>query len=161
MIRPINTDKIKISNKIKFKNFYAYKLSVKDIEDDFEAVIRNEKLIKKIRGNAGSWPNPKTLSKEEDFIDLAWHQREFENNLSFAFVLRDKAQKYIGCAYIYPMNFRSSLKKNINYDFDFSFWVTQEFYDQNFYEKVYFSFIEYFKKIGVDRVFFSNKKLIK
>ena len=48
----------------------------------------------------GDWPDGLTL--EENRIDLCWHLREFQNNRSFAWIVRDAAGAYLGCAYVFP-----------------------------------------------------------
>ncbi len=158
MIIPINVDNKKIPKKVKSKSFTAVILSVKHTEEDFKHVIENEKLIKSTRGNAGSWPNPKTLTLEENRIDLSWHQREFENNESFAYLLQDINGKYMGCAYLYPMNFRSKIPDAKKYEVDFSFWLVREFYDLGYYESVKTEWLEHLKKFGFKKVYYSNKK---
>lgn len=158
MILPINVDKKKIPKKIKSKLFSAFVLSAKDTEEDFKHVIENERLIKSTRGNAGSWPNPKTLTLEENRIDLSWHQREFENGLSFAYLMLDKNGDYMGCAYLYPMNFRSKILDAKNYEVDFSFWIVKKFYDLGYYEKVKTEWLGHLKKFGFKKVYYSNKK---
>jgi hypothetical protein len=157
MIIPINTVNKKIPKKIKSKSFIAEILLAKNFEEDLKHVLENEKLIKKTRGNAGSWPNPKTLTLEENKIDLSWHQREFENGTSFAFILRDFDGSYVGCAYLYPMNFRSKIENARKYDLDFSFWIVQKYYDLSYYEKVKNEWIEVLKKIGFRKIYYSNK----
>jgi hypothetical protein len=42
------------------------------------------------------------MTREQNMIDLAWHQREFEARRSFAWVVEDEAGNYAGCAYVYP-----------------------------------------------------------
>ena len=158
MIIPINVDSKKVKEKIIFTNFTAEKLSPECLDEDYQAVIENESLIKETRGNAGDWPNPNTLTKKENFLDLAWHQREFEYGLSFAFVLRDLNEKYMGCAYLYPMNFRSIIENASDYELDFSFWLTQEFYILGKYELVKSEFMECLKQIGFSKIYYSNLK---
>jgi len=158
MILPINTDNKKIPKKIKSKSFIAEILSAKHTEEDYRHVLENEKLIKATRGNAGSWPNPKTLTLEENRIDLSWHQREFENELSFAYLLRDMNKQYIGCVYLYPMNFRTKISNAKNYEVDFSFWIIKQFYDLGYYEKVKNEFLEQLKRMGFKKVYYSNRK---
>jgi RimJ/RimL family protein N-acetyltransferase len=158
MIIPINVDNKKIEERIVFEKFIVEKLSPKCLDEDFEAVIENEELIKETRGNAGDWPNPDTLSKEENLLDLAWHQREFEYNLSFAFLIRDLEGKYMGCIYLYPMGFRSSPPNKNEFEVDFSFWLTKDFYNQGFYEVVRSEFTKYLQDIGFTKIYYSNLK---
>jgi hypothetical protein len=158
MIIPINIDNKKIPKKIKSKSFLAEVLSAQHTEEDYKFVTDNEKLIKSTRGNAGDWPNPKKLTIEENRIDLSWHQREFEAGLSFAFVLRSKSDEYVGCAYLYPMNFRSKIPDAKRYEVDFSFWITKKYYDLGLYEIIKMEWLEQLKKLGFKKVYYSNKK---
>ena len=158
MIIPIDLKNKRIPKRIKSKSFVAEVLSAKHTEEDLKNVIENEKLIKLTRGNAGSWPNPKTLSLKENTIDLSWHQREFENCLSFAYLLRDLKGEYMGCVYLYPMNFRSKISEARKYEVDFSFWITKKFYDLDLYEKIKSEWLEQLKKIGFKKIYYSNKK---
>ncbi len=158
MIIPINTTTIKIPKRIKSTSFVAEVLSAKHAEEDLMHVLENEKLIKCTRGNAGSWPNPKTLTLEENRIDLSWHQREFENGSSFAYLMRDKDGVYVGCAYLYPMNFRSKLPNAKKHDVDFSFWVTGRVYEQGLYEVIRNEWLVILKSRGFKKVYPSNKR---
>ncbi|MBP6888750.1 MAG: hypothetical protein KBC21_03525 [Candidatus Pacebacteria bacterium] len=157
MILPINTDNKKVPTKIKSKSFVAEILTVKDVDEDYKNVIENEKLIKRTRGSAGGWPNPKKLTLEENRIDLSWHQREFENNTSFAFVLKSRTGEYMGCAYLYPMNFRSKLPDAKKYEVDFSFWINGKFYDLGLYALIKGEWMEILKKMGFKKIYYSNK----
>jgi len=132
MIIPINTTTITIPKRIKSTSFVAGVLSAKHAEEDFVHVLENEKLIKRTRGNAGSWPNPKTLTLEENRIDLSWHQREFENGSSFAYLMRNKDGAYIGCAYLYPMNFRSKITDAKSMRLIFHFGLRVEYMNRGY-----------------------------
>jgi len=74
-------------------------LTVKDVERDFEAVMES---VDEIRASyaASGWPDGLTL--EENWLDLAWHQREFETKRSFTWVIEDTNGDYVGCLYVYP-----------------------------------------------------------
>lgn len=156
MIKPLNIEWKSIIEKIDFSEFYAEKLSPTCVDEDYEAVIKNEILIKKTRGNAGDWPNPEKFTLEENYIDLAWHQREFEYGLSFAYVLRTHEGKYMGCVYLYPMNFRTKEENWDDYDIDFSFWIVQEYFDTGWYEKIKWVFLEHLHGIGFRNICYSN-----
>lgn len=69
-----------------------------DLEEDYKAVMSSASVLQGIFG-----PNwPVGLTKAEDEIDLHWHHREFTAKRSFAWVIRDQAKAYIGCAYLSP-----------------------------------------------------------
>lgn len=74
-------------------------LSVDDLERDFNAVMESAADIKSVDPSS-SWPDG--LTREENLIDLAWHQKEFQSRRSFAWVIEDDTSTYLGCLYIYP-----------------------------------------------------------
>ena len=73
-------EKFKAPEQMDTPDFRIRKLTYKDAKLDYEAVMSSIDIIKATRG--GDWPTKK-LSFEDDQIDLAWHQREFENATSF------------------------------------------------------------------------------
>lgn len=114
--------------------FLISKLCAKDVYLDYPVVMSNIEIIRETRG--GNWPTL-NLTFEDDFIDLAWHQREFEYKRSFAFkALSPNQNSFLGCIYFYPPNWRKKAPKGT--DVDVSFWVTQEVFDQGLYEKLYY-----------------------
>lgn len=74
-------------------------LSIRDLERDFSAVVESAADIK-ANHPGSSWPDG--LTRQENLIDLAWHQREFEARRSFAWVIEDASSDYLGCLYVYP-----------------------------------------------------------
>ena len=113
--------------------FLFRKLCFSDTEDDYAAVMSSIDVINQTRGK--DWPDS-SLTFEEDQIDLAWHQREFEFRSSFAYVVYSPDEStYIGCFYLYPPGQRN--ERSANADVDVSFWVTQAAYEQGLYEKLY------------------------
>jgi len=113
--------------------FVCRKLCFADAEIDYRAVMSSIEVIQKTRG--GDWPTP-DLSLEDNRIDLAWHQREFENKSSFAFIVLTPDEKTsLGCFYFYQPGFRDADSRKG--DVDVSFWVTQEAYDAGLYEVLY------------------------
>ncbi len=83
---------------IDLAGFVLTPLSPEHAVEDFEAVRGSEAVMQGVFG--GDWPVGLTL--EDNRIDLAWHEREFTARRSFAWILRDDAQTYLGCVYIYP-----------------------------------------------------------
>ena len=74
-------------------------LGVDDLDEDMAAIKESEASL--VGVSDGDWPLG--LTREADLIDLAWHQREFEAQRSFAWVIADaETDAYLGCAYIYP-----------------------------------------------------------
>ncbi|MFK7752969.1 MAG: hypothetical protein AB8B51_10490 [Sedimentitalea sp.] len=70
-----------------------------DVEEDFEAVTRSQSVLQGIFGP--TWPEGLTL--ESNLTDLHWHHREFTTKRSFAWIIRDAAGTYLGCAYLFPV----------------------------------------------------------
>src|SRR3954453_17387869 len=106
-----------------------------DLEDDVAGINASMALINQPRG--GNWP-PAPLTQESNYVDLGWHELEFRDGSSFAYVVRDNHGGYLGCCYLYPMGRRTPLEAELlHYDVDASWWVTPEAYDRGFYEKLY------------------------
>ena len=78
--------------------FRMHWLTMADTEEDYEAVMESAEALS--AQSHDGWPEGLTL--EENRIDLAWHQREFTCNRSFAWIVRDAGGAYLGCAYVYP-----------------------------------------------------------
>lgn len=68
------------------------------VDEDYAAVVESTDRLKGMMG--GNWPEGLTL--KDNHIDLCWHLREFENNRSFAWIVRDASGGYLGCAYVFP-----------------------------------------------------------
>jgi hypothetical protein len=74
-------------------------LTVEDVERDFIAVMESAADIR--AANPGStWPEG--LTRHDNLLDLAWHQREFESRRSFAWIIESSGGEYLGCLYVYP-----------------------------------------------------------
>lgn len=124
-------------------NFLFRKLCFSDVKDDYEAVINSIAIINQTRGY--DWPDS-SLTFEEDQIDLAWHQREFEFRSSFAYVVyASDGSEYIGCFYLYEPGYRNDKSKDA--DVDVSFWVTQRAYDEGKYELLYRELDNWLKQV--------------
>ena len=78
--------------------YYMEVLGPDCVEEDYQAVIESTDRLRGMMG--GTWPDGLTL--EDNHIDLCWHLREFEHNRSFAWIVRDSAGGYLGCAYVFP-----------------------------------------------------------
>lgn len=121
--------------KLTFENLVAKPLSREDLKPDLEAVNDSRELIRKTRGI--SWPEGE-ISEDEDLLDLAWHEREFKHNDSFAYVVYDANGQYVGCFYLYPMGVRTELSEELkDYDVDASWWVTNKAHEEGEYEKLF------------------------
>mgnify|MGYP006275731027 CR=1 FL=1 len=74
------------------------RLGMADLDEDFAAVTESAGILEGLFGD--DWP--RGLTREDDLLDLAWHEREFSLGRSFAWVIRDSAGAYLGCAYVFP-----------------------------------------------------------
>jgi hypothetical protein len=93
-------ESFEVPEKLETPDFTIRKLMYRDAKLDYEAVMSSIDTIRQTRG--GDWPEP-TLSFEDDQIDLAWHQREFENGTSLAYtVMKPDETECLGCLYLYP-----------------------------------------------------------
>ncbi len=75
-------------------------LTIEDLNRDYAAVMQSAAQIRAANPES-AWPSD-GMTREQNMIDLAWHQREFEARRSFAWVVEDDAGNYAGCAYVYP-----------------------------------------------------------
>lgn len=143
--------------KVTTKDFILKKLCFADAKLDYEAVMSSIDIIHQVRG--GSWPTS-DLTFEDDQIDLAWHQREFEFKNSFAYTVLSRDEgKCLGCVYFYPLN-KPWIKAPEGSDVVVNFWVTQEAYDQGLYPKLYFFMQDWVKQAWpFKNPFFSNKEV--
>ena len=77
-------------------------LTINDVVKDYEAVITSCDHLRGVFGPGSTWPAA-DLSLEQDLIDLGWHQKEFQNRISFAYtVMTLDETSCLGCVYINP-----------------------------------------------------------
>ncbi|MEL6170418.1 MAG: GNAT family N-acetyltransferase [Pseudomonadota bacterium] len=76
-------------------------ITTDDNERDFSAVMESKDNIAAVAPDR-TWPEGLTL--DQNLIDLAWHQKEFEARRSFAWIIENDAADYLGCVYVYPSN---------------------------------------------------------
>jgi hypothetical protein len=69
-----------------------------DVVADFTAVTGSAAVLRGLF--APGWPDDLTF--DDDLTDLHWHHREFTARRSFAWIIRDGAGAYLGCAYLFP-----------------------------------------------------------
>lgn len=144
-------------NKLAYEDLVAQSLSRDDLKADMEAVNSSLEIIRNTRG--GAWP-AEPVSEEFDFLDLAWHEREFRDGDSFAYVVYDNQDVYVGCFYLYPMGHRTELVEELlDYDMDASWWVTAEAYKNGYYEKLYKALQQWLKEFPVNQIYYSNKEI--
>lgn len=72
-------------------------LSPDFVDEDYAAVLATAPLLE---GLFGDWPAG--LTRANNLIDLAWHEREFTARRSFSWILRATDGDYMGCVYVFP-----------------------------------------------------------
>ncbi|MEM6487815.1 MAG: hypothetical protein AAF677_06005 [Pseudomonadota bacterium] len=91
-----------IPRRARLNGFLLTALGVDDLDEDYAAVVESTALIAGVMGD--DWPQG--LTRAQNLIDIAWHQKEFDKGRSFAWVIRDggvgAAPAYWGCAYVSP-----------------------------------------------------------
>lgn len=140
--------------------YYVEQINTGHTKEDLQIITKNAEMIIKLRGGSrDGWPS--TCTYEENYKDLAWLELCASYKQLFSYIIRDRKNDYIGCIYIYPIELFYANKTN-NYDVDFSFWITQETYDQRKYELIFLSLITWLKKdwpFEQKRIYFRNKEV--
>lgn len=156
MITTLVPEIFEVPQKLEHEKFIARKLCATDTELDYKAVMSSIDIIKKTRG--GNWPTS-DLTLEDDRIDLSWHQREFENKSSFAFIVMMKDEtECLGCFYLYKPGFRGEVPEDV--DVDVSFWVTQKAYNEGLYTELYNAIKDWLQKEWLfKKPYWSNKEI--
>ncbi len=77
-------------------------LTIHHIIKDYDAVMSSRDHLWSLFGHIWGWP-PADLTLEQDLIDLAWHQKEFQLRSAFAYaaLALDESQ-LLGCVYVDP-----------------------------------------------------------
>lgn len=105
----------KVPERLDGPGYYLRMLGIGDLEKDFEAVMDSAERLHGLFDPESRWPDG--LTKQEDLIDLAWHQREFTIRHSFAYtVMSSDESRCLGCVYIFPSDRRG-------FDAKVFFWV--------------------------------------
>ena len=77
-------------------------LTVHDVVKDYDAVMSSRAQLWELFGPGSDWPL-ESLSLEQDLIDLAWHQKEFQLRTSFTYTLVTlDGERVLGCVYVMP-----------------------------------------------------------
>ena len=95
-------------------------LTIRDVDLDYEAVMSSIRHLQQTQpfGPDHKWPT-KELTREQDLIDLGWHQKEFQNRTSFAYTVMSLDENTcLGCLYIYP-------SPNAEYDAMIMMWARE------------------------------------
>ncbi len=121
--------------RLAYEDIQALPLTRADLDDDLRGINDSVALIQRTRG--GGWPTG-PVTEEENYVDLVWHELEFREGTSFAYVVRDAEGGYLGCCYLYPMGLRTQLTDElVRHDVDVSWWVTADAHDRGYYPKLH------------------------
>ncbi len=73
-----------------------------DVDIDYTAVMGSRERLWSLYGDAWGWP-PASMTREQNHADLARHEQEQHEQVSFNYVLLDTQEKIVfGCVYIDP-----------------------------------------------------------
>jgi len=94
-------DGFEVPERLVTPRFTLRKLTIADLDMDFEAVTSSEKHLRGVFGPQSNWPDG--LTKERDLADLGWHETEFDLRTSFAYTVVDSEDTTcLGCVYFFP-----------------------------------------------------------
>ena len=103
---------------LKHKDFILKPLTIDLNEKDFLAVTKQV-------DKQGNLVAPTNLTSQQNLVDIAWHQKEFQKRSSFAYsILKADERDSLGCVYIFPSD-------NSEYQAGVTFWITKDAFDQN------------------------------
>ena len=90
-----------------------------DTAIDYPAVMGSRDRLWTIFGDPWAWP-PTTMTFEQDRVDLARHEREIRDHLSFNYAVLDSEESVLfGCVYVDP-------PERVGADADVSWWVVDD-----------------------------------
>ncbi len=90
-----------------------------DVAIDYPAVMGSRVRLWSIFGEPWGWP-PASMTVEQDQADLARHEREIREHLSFNYAVLDSAEsRLFGCVYVDP-------PERAGADADVCWWVIDE-----------------------------------
>ena len=115
---PLVPDDFVVPENLVTETFRLRMLTIHDVVKDYDAVMTSRKYLQGVFGPSSDWP-AEDLSLEQDLIDLAWHQKEFQNRTSFAYTVTSlDEQRCLGCVYLYPTQVT-------DYDIQVILWARQ------------------------------------
>ena len=113
--RPLVADDFAVPETLETPRYRLRKLTVADLDADFDAVTSSEEHLRGVFGSANTWPAG--LTRERDLADLGWHETEFDLRTSFAYTVMSLDESTcLGCVYICPSRARG-------YDAFCALWV--------------------------------------
>jgi hypothetical protein len=100
------------------ERFRLRSITIHDAVKDFDAVLSSRTHLWGRFGEIWGWP-PEDMTIEQNMIDLAWHQKEFQLRSSFDYaVMSPDEKRLLGCVYIDPPQQEGT-------DADVWFWARQ------------------------------------
>jgi hypothetical protein len=124
-----------VPTRLVFEDIEARAITREDLREDVRGINASIELIRRTRG--GKWPTEE-VTEEYNYVDLVWHECEFRDDGSYTYAVYDANDRYLGCAYLYPMGRRTRLTEELlKYDVDVSWWVTPPAYEEGYYAKLY------------------------
>ena len=114
---------------IKEDNFIIRKLTVDEVEKDFNALMSSKESLRQVFGLDDPWPAD-DMTIEDNYKDLKMHQDEFDSREGFAYTVVNKEDtECIGCLYIWPWSHGT-------YDSLAFYWVTDKVKENGFEEEL-------------------------
>jgi RimJ/RimL family protein N-acetyltransferase len=115
--QPIVPDDFVVPERLETSRMRLRPLTIHDAVLDFDAVTSSERRLRTVFEPGGEWPRGLTL--EQNTIELAWHQVEFQLRTSFAYtIVNPDESQVLGCSYIYPT-------PKPGHDVEISMWVRE------------------------------------
>ena len=144
--------------RLEYEDLVAHAITRDDLQDDVRGINASIELIQRTR--AGGWPT-EPVTDELNYVDLVWHELEFREGSSFAYVVRDRDGGYLGCCYLYPMGRRTELTEQlVHHDVDVSWWVTPDAYARGRYEQLHRALQQWVAdEFPFDAPYYSNAEL--
>lgn len=114
---------IDVPRRVETEWFRIRPLTVADAERDYDAVTMSRERILGTFGPDHGWP-PADLTLEQNRIDVAWHEKEFQRRDAFTYAVVDPDETVeLGCVYIQPT-------RAPEYEAAVYFWVAERAIDQ-------------------------------
>jgi RimJ/RimL family protein N-acetyltransferase len=128
------------------------------LSEDVRGINASLDIIRRTRG--GAWPT-EAVTEEYNFVDLVWHECEFRDGGSYTYAAYDTSDRYLGCAYLYPMGRRTELTEELlKYDVDVSWWVTPTAYEQGYYTRLYQALVHWLAEdLPFGEPYYSNREI--
>ena len=114
--KPLVPEEFIVPLKVRMEKFVLKPLTIECVDLDFEAVQHS------VDKEGNPTPRP-DLTKQQNLIDLAWHQKEFQKRSSFAYTILSPGEKECwGCLYVYPADNNKEIEVVVD------FWLTSNAY---------------------------------